>query len=108
MSLHASRRSAELVLNTAANRQLAARETPFSYCSFEEPSLISFLEIGEHPPETTPLLRLQYAVDRQEDDRGVFEELYTDLAENPGTSTRTPSVQSSKTNLPHICPGPQS
>ena len=82
--LHASRRSAELVLNTAANRQLAARETPFSYCSFEEPSLISFLEIGEHPPETTPLLRLQYAVDRQEDDRGVFEELYTDLAENPG------------------------
>ena len=37
----------------------------------------------EHPPDTTPLLRLQYAVERQENDRNVFESLYGDLANDP-------------------------
>ena len=51
------------------------------------PSLISFLDIKEHPPESTPLRRLQYAVERQEDDRNVFEGLYTDLSRTPGLDT---------------------
>ena len=87
--LRISKRPCELVLNTEENRGLANKETPLSFCTFEEPSLISFLGIKEHPPETTPLLRLQYAVDRQEDDLSVFESLYTDLAGDPGLDTNT-------------------
>ena len=85
--LRTSKRPCELVLNTEENRKLANGETPLSFCTFEEPSLISFLGIKEHPPETTPLLRLQYAVDRQEDDLYVFKNLYTDLAGDPGLDT---------------------
>ena len=82
--LRTSLRPYELVLSTEENRRLASEETPLSYCTFEEPSLISFLGIKEHPPETTSLMRLQYAVGRKEDDRSVFEELYAELAKNPG------------------------
>ena len=88
-SLQISRRPCELVLNTEENRQLADKETPLSYCSFEEPSLVSLLNIQEHPPETTPLLRLQHAVERREREQHVFEDLYTDLARNPGLDTDT-------------------
>ena len=79
--LRSTRRPSELVLNTQENRRLADKETPLCYCNFEDPGLISFLEIMEHPPKTTPLLRLQYAVERQEDDLNEFEKLYTDLAD---------------------------
>ena len=82
--LRTSRRPSELVLGTEENRKLASKETPLSYCTFEEPSLISLMGIKERPPETTPLMRLQYAVGRKEDDRSVFEELYADLAKNSG------------------------
>ena len=87
--LRISKRPCELVLNTQENRGLANKETPLSFCTFEEPSLISFLGIKEHPPETTPLLRLQYAVDREENDLSVFESLYTDLARDPALDTNT-------------------
>ena len=87
--LRISKRPCELVLNTEENRGLANKETPLSFCTLEEPSLISFLGIKERPPETTPLLRLQYAVDRQEDDLSVFESLYTDLARDSGLDTNT-------------------
>ena len=87
--LRISKRPCELVLNTEENRGLANKETPLSFCTFEEPSLISFLGIKEHPPETTPLLRLQYAVDRQEDDPSVFESLYAELAGGSGFDPNT-------------------
>ena len=79
-----SRPPCEVVLNTEENRKLAHKETPLSYSSFSEPSLISFLEIKDRPPEVTASMRLQYAVDRQEDDPNIFGDLYTELARNPG------------------------
>ena len=79
-----SRRPCEVVLDTEENRKLAHKETPLSYSPFSEPSLISFLEIKERPPEVTPLMSLQYAVGRQDDDPNIFEDLYTELARNPG------------------------
>ena len=79
-----SLRPSELVLDTEENRNLASKEIPLSYCTFKEPSLISLLGIKEHPPDTTPLMRLQYAVGQEEDDRNVFEDLYADLAKNIG------------------------
>ncbi len=88
-SLHASRRPSELVLNTEENRRLVDKETPLSYCTFDDPNLISFLGINEHAPETTTLQRLQYVMNCKEDDQGVFEELYSDLAEDPGPDADT-------------------
>ena len=82
--LRTSMRPSELVLDTEENRRLASKDTPLSYCTFDEPSLISFLGIREHSPEATPLMRLRYAVRRKEDNHNVFEELYADLAKNPG------------------------
>ena len=82
--LRTSMRPSELVLDTEENRRLASKDTPLSYCTFDEPSLISFLGIRERPPEATPLMRLRYAVRRKEDNHNVFEELYADLAKNPG------------------------
>ena len=82
--LGTSLRPHELVLDTEENRKLASQETPLSYCTFEEPGLISFLGIKRRPAETTPLMRLQYAVGRKEDDSDVFEDLYADLAKSPG------------------------
>ena len=87
--LRSSRLPSELVLNTQENRRLADKETPLCFCNFEDPGLISFLKIMEHPPETTPLLRLQYAVERQEDDLNEFEKLYTDLADYPELDNTT-------------------
>ena len=78
-----SLRPCEVVLNTEENRKLAHKETPLSYSTFREPSLISFLEIREHPPEVTPLMQLQYAVDHQDGDPNIFEDLYAELARNP-------------------------
>ena len=74
-------RPSDIVLNTEENVRLSDKETPLCYCSFEKPGLIAFLEIMEHPPETTPLLRLQYAVERQEDDLDEFKKHYRDVAE---------------------------
>ena len=79
--LRSTRRPSELVLNTVENIKLADRETLLCYCNFAEVELISFLGIREHPPETTPLDRLQYAVDRQEDDLNEYKKLYKDLAD---------------------------
>ena len=79
---HAMRPS-ELVLNTEENTRLADKETPLCYCNFSEPGLISFLEIKEHPPETTLLHRLEYAVRRREDDLNEFGALYKELASDP-------------------------
>ena len=76
-----TRRPSELVLNTEENIKLADKETPLSFCNFNELGLISFLQIQEHPPETTPLLRLQYAVERLEDDLNEFQKLYRDLVD---------------------------
>lgn len=87
--LLSTRRPPELVLNTQENRRLADKETPLCYCYFEDPGLISFLNIQKHPPKTTPLLRLQYAVERQEDDLNEFEKLYTDLADYPDFDNTT-------------------
>ena len=86
-SFHISRRPCELVLNTEENRNLADKEAPLSYCTFQNSDLTSFLEIKEHPPETTPLLRLQYAVNRQEDNQDVFDDLYADLARSSDLDT---------------------
>ena len=84
-----SRRPSELVLNTEDNRKLASKETPLAYCAFNVRSLTTFLEIKETPPETTPLLRLQFAVEQQEDDREVFRKLYAELANDPSLHTET-------------------
>ncbi len=79
----------ELVLNTEENRRLADKYTPLCYCNFEDDDLISFLGIKKHPPQTTPLLRLQYAVERQEDDLNEFEKFYRDLADHPDLDITT-------------------
>ena len=84
-----SRRPCEVVLNTEENRRLAHKETPLSYASFSAPSLISFLEIKERPPEVTPVIRLHYAVARQEDDPEIFGALYSELASNPGVDANS-------------------
>ena len=78
--LRTARRPSELVLNTVENMKLADRETLLCYCNFAEDELISFLGIRRSPPETTPLDRLQYAVERQEDDLNEYKKLYSDLA----------------------------
>ena len=82
--LRSSLRPSELVLYTEENRKFASQETPLSYFTLEEPGLISFLGIKERPDQTTPLMRLHYAVSRKEDGRGVFEKLYADLAKTSG------------------------
>ncbi|MCY3992497.1 MAG: DUF3883 domain-containing protein [Caldilineaceae bacterium] len=87
--IRTTRRPSELVLNTEENIKLADKVTPLCYCDFENPDLIAFLEIMEHPPETTPLLRLQFAVERMEEDLGVFQELYLDLADAPDLDKKT-------------------
>ena len=43
----------------------------------------------ELPPETTPLLRLQYAVEREVDNLKEFEKLYRDLADCPELDSTT-------------------
>lgn len=82
-------RPSQLVLNTEENLELSDKETPLCYCNFEEPELITFLEIKERPPKTTPLHRLQYAVARQEDNLNVFENLYRDLDDYPDLDSAT-------------------
>ena len=89
----ASRRSSDLVLNTVENRAYAGNDSPLSYCTFEEPNLISFLDIQIHPPESTPLRRLQYAVQRKEDDRDILDNLYADLAGSPDLDTNALRVE---------------
>lgn len=84
-----SRKPCEVVLDTEENRRLAHKATPLSYASFSEPSLISFLEIKERPPDVTPLVRLQHAVDRKEEDPATFGALYHELAGNPGIDSNS-------------------
>ena len=73
------RRPSDTVLDTEENRNLSDKQTPLSSWPFKEQRLISFLNIKEHPPESTPFLRLHYAVARQEDDLNTFKHLYDDL-----------------------------
>ena len=77
--LGASRRPSDLVLDTEENRKSADKQTRFSSWAFKESSLITFLDIMDHPPASTPLLRLHYAVERSEEDVNAFEDLYIDL-----------------------------
>ena len=91
--LRITRRPTDLVLNTEENRRLSDNEVPLCYCNFNEPGLISFLKIKEHPPETTPLLRLQYAVEREENNLNEFQKLYSALAGDPVLDMNTLRVE---------------
>ena len=88
-NIRTTRRPSELVLNTEENRRLADKETPLCYCNFENPDLTSFLKLQKHPSKTTPLERLEYAVERIEDDLNEFEKLYRDLADCPDLDSIT-------------------
>ena len=83
-----SRLAHDVVLYTEENRRLADKETPLSYSTFSDSSLISFLDIRERPPKVTPVMRIQYAVERGEDDPSVFADLYNELARTPDLEIR--------------------